>query len=71
MGTNTVTHAILEDTLSIGFDDLDARMARFGYSPKVIADPFQLSQAEVCRLFSRQLDAERIAELSDLMRQAG
>ena len=37
----------------------------------MVADQFQLSQAEVRRLFSRQLDAERTAELSDLMRQAG
>lgn len=71
MGTNIVTRAVAKDALSVGFDDLDARMVRFGYSPKVIANQFQLSREEVRRLLKRRPDDQPTSELSDLMRQTG
>ena len=33
------------DARSAGFDDLDARLARIGYSPKTLAEQFDLTQA--------------------------
>lgn len=71
MGADRVTREIVVDTISAGFDDLDARLARIGYVPKTLAEQFDLSQAEVRRFLKGRLDTDRTAELSDLMRQAG
>lgn len=71
MGAGQVTAEIVRDTISIGFDDLDARFARIGYSPKALAEQFDLSQAETRRFLKGKLDNDRTSEISDLMRQAG
>ena len=72
IGKTTVTHAIVKETLSVGFDDLEARLARSGYTtPKVLADQFPLSPAEARRFLKHQLDAKRTAELTHLLRQGG
>lgn len=71
MGTNIVTREIVEDTISAGFDDLDARLARIGYTPKSLAEHFDISQAEARRFMKGKLDTDRTHELGDLMRRAG
>ena len=71
MGAERVTRDIVVDTISVGFDNLDARLARIGYTPKTLSDQFELSQSEVRRFLKGRLDTERTEELSDVMRQAG
>ncbi len=71
MGADRVTCDTVMDTISVGFDDLDARLARIGYTPKALSDQFELSQSEVRRFLRGRLDTDRTEELSDLMRQAG
>jgi type II secretory pathway predicted ATPase ExeA len=71
MGAGSVTREIVEETISAGFDDLDARLARVGYTPKALAEQFDLGQAEVRRFLKGKLDTDRTHELGDLMRQAG
>ena len=71
MGADRVTRDTVMDTISVGFDDLDARLARIGYTPKTLSDQFELSQPEVRRFLKGRLDTDRTEELSDIMRQAG
>lgn len=71
MGADRVTRDTVMDTISVGFDDLDARLARIGYTPKALSDQFQLTQSEIRRFLRGRLDTDRTEELSDLMRQAG
>ena len=71
MGADRVTCDTVMDTISVGFDDLDARLARIGYTPKALSDQFELSQSEVRRFLRGRLDTDRTEELSDLIRQAG
>jgi type II secretory pathway predicted ATPase ExeA len=71
MGAERVTRDTVMDTISVGFDDLDARLARIGYTPKALSDQFELTQSEVRRFLRGRLDTDRTEELSDLMRQAG
>lgn len=66
MGADQVTREIVEETISVGFDDLDARLARIGYSPKALAD-----LTDTRRFLKGQLDTDRTDELSTLMRKAG
>jgi type II secretory pathway predicted ATPase ExeA len=71
MGADQVTVEIVQDTISAGFDDLDARLARIGYAPKLLSEQFDLTQAETRRFLKGKLDTDRTTELTDLMRQAG
>jgi type II secretory pathway predicted ATPase ExeA len=71
MGADRVTRDIVEETISIGFDDLDARLARIGYSPKALADLTDCRLPEIRRFLKGQLDADRTDELSTQMRKAG
>lgn len=71
MGADLVTREIVGETISAGFDDLDARLARVGYSPKSLADQFNMTPAEARRFLKGKLDTDRTTELSDVMRQAG
>lgn len=71
MGSDQVTRDIVEETISVGFDDLDARLARIGYSPKALADLTDTRLPEIRRFLKGQLDTDRIDELSTLMRRAG
>ncbi len=71
MGEDQVTGEIVHETISVGFDDLDARLARIGYSPKSLADQFDLTQAEARRFLKGKLDTDRTSEIGDLMRHAG
>ena len=61
----------MEETLSIGFHDLDARLARIGYSAKAPAEQFDARPAEINKLLKGKLDSERTRELTDAMRLAG
>ena len=71
VGSRPVTRDIIEETLSVGFDDLDARLARIGYTAKALAEQFDARPAEVNRLMKGKLDAERTQELTEAMRRAG
>ncbi len=71
VGSRPVTREIVEETLSIGFDDLDARLARIGYTVKSLAEQFDARPTEVNRLMKGKLDAERTQELTESMRRAG
>ncbi|WP_082386778.1 ExeA family protein [Salipiger thiooxidans] len=71
MGADQVTREIVEETISVGFDDLDARLARIGYSPKALADLTDTRLPEIRRFLKGQLDTDRTDELSTLMRKAG
>ena len=61
----------LMETISAGFDDLDARLARIGYSAKSLAEQFDLTQAEARRFLKGKLDTDRTSELGDIMGHAG
>ena len=63
--------ALVEETISAGLDDLDARLARVGYSPKALADLTDARLPEIRRFLKGKLDAERTDELSTLLRKAG
>ena len=53
MGADQVTADIVRETISVGFEDLDARLARNEYSPKTLADQFDLTHSEARRFFER------------------
>ena len=61
----------MENTLSAGFDSLDAKLARIGYTPKALAERFDANPAEIRRFLSGRLDPERTAELGAALRDAG
>ena len=71
LGAETVTREIVENTLSAGFDSLDAKLARIGYTPKALAGRFDANPAEIRRFLSGRLDPERTAELGAALRDAG
>lgn len=71
LGAAAVTREIVENTISMGFDELDARLARIGYTPVALAAQFDTKPAEIRRFLKGKLDADRTAELSDAMRRAG
>ncbi len=71
LGDGTVTKEIVEETISFGFDDLDARLARLGYSPKALADQFDSGVPEIRRFMKGKLDPDRTEELGTMMRRAG
>ncbi len=71
LGTKPVACEIVKETLSQGFDDLDARLARLGYSAKTFADQFDARPAESNKFMKGKLDSERTRELADAMRKAG
>jgi hypothetical protein len=61
--------AVLVD--GVGFDDLDARLARIGYTPITLATQFDAKPAEIRRFLKGKLDSDRTTELADAMRSAG
>ena len=71
LGAETVTREIVENTLSAGFDSLDAKLARIGYTPKALAERFDAHPAEIRRFLNGRLDPERTAELGAALRDAG
>lgn len=71
LGTKPVTREIVGETLSLGFNDLDARLARIGYSAKTLAEQFDARPAEINKFMRGKLDSERTQELTDAMRKAG
>ena len=71
LGAETVTREIVENTLSAGFDSLDAKLARIGYTPKALAERFDANPAEIRRFLNGRLDPERTAELGAALRDAG
>tara|TARA_B110000977_G_C11080918_1_gene492905 strand:- start:830 stop:1804 length:975 start_codon:yes stop_codon:yes gene_type:complete len=71
MGASCVTRDIVEDTISAGFDDLDARLARIGYNPKALATLTDTGLPEIRRFLKGKLDTDRTEELSTMMRRAG
>ena len=70
-GQQPVTAEIVTATLTPDFDDLEPRLTRQGYSPKVLADQFHAKPSEIRRFLSGQLDAGRTRELADRMRAVG
>jgi hypothetical protein len=66
-----VTRDIVEETISPGFDDLDARLARIGYTPKALATLADTGLPEMRRFLKGKLDSDRTEELTTVMRQAG
>ena len=66
-----MTREIVGETLSLGFNDLDARLARIGYSAKTLAEQFDARPAEINKFMRGKLDSERTQELTDAMRKAG
>ncbi|MDE2988517.1 MAG: AAA family ATPase [Chloroflexota bacterium] len=71
LGAEKVTREIAENTVSAGFDDLDAKLARIGYTPKALAERFDAHPSEIRRFLSGRLDPERTAELGSALRNAG
>ena len=71
MGANQVTRAIVVETISVGFDDLDAELARMGYTPKDLADLTDARLPEIRRFLKGELDTDRTEDLSNLLRRAG
>ena len=71
VGSRPVNRDIIEETLSVGFDHLDARLARIGCTAKALVEQFDARPAEVNRLMKGKLDAERTQELTEAMRRAG
>lgn len=71
MGADQVTREIVEETLSAGFDDLDARLARIGYTPKTLAELTDTRLVEMRRFLQGKLDVERTEELTVTLRKAG
>ncbi len=63
LGAEKVSREIVENTntLSAGFDSLDARLARIGYTPKALAERFDAHPTEVRRFLNGRLDPERTA----------
>ena len=59
-GQKPVTAEIVTATLAPDFDDLEPRLTRQGYSPKVLADQFHAKPSEIRRFLSSQLDADRM-----------
>lgn len=70
-GQKPVTAEIVTATLAPDFDDLEPRLTRQGYSPKVLADQFHAKPSEIRRFLNGQLDAGRTRELADRMRAVG
>ena len=71
LGAEKVTRDIVENTLSAGFDNLDAKLSRIGYTPKALAERFNAHPTEIRRFLSGRLDPDRTAELGAALRNAG
>lgn len=71
LGASTITREIVEETISAGFDDLDARLARIGYTSKSLAEQFDARPVEIRQFLKGKLDSERTEELALAMRRAG
>ena len=71
LGAGVVTAEIAEETISFGFDDLDARLARYGYTSKALAEQFDARPTEIRHFLRGKLDPERADELGTAMRRAG
>lgn len=71
VGEKPVTVQLLESVVATGQDDLEARLARWGYSARSVADQFNTHPAEIKRLFRGELSPARQAELTHQMMAAG
>jgi len=71
MGADQVTREIVEETIAAGFDHLDARLSRIGYTPKTLSELTDTHLSEMRRFLKGKLDAERTEELSLVLRKAG
>ncbi|WP_419902342.1 AAA family ATPase [Kiloniella sp.] len=71
VGEPTVTKEIVEEIISPGFQDLDARLARMGYTPKDLAVQFETSLPIMRAFLKSKLGPERTDELASEMRNAG
>ena len=71
LGAEQVTRAIVENTLSAGFDSLDAKLARIGYTSKALAGRFDAHPREIRRFLSGRLDPERAVEFGAALRDGG
>ena len=71
LGAGKLFGEIVENTLSAGFDSLDARLARIGYTPKAPAERFHAHPTEILRFLNGRLAPERTAKLGADLRNAG
>lgn len=71
MGADKVTREIVEETISAGFDQLDARLSRIGYTPKTLAELTDTHLSEMRRFLKGKLDQDRTDELTITLRKAG
>ena len=71
LAAEQVTRATAENTLSVGFDSLDAKLAHIGYTLKALAERFDAHPREIRRFLSGRLDPERTEELGAALRDAG
>ena len=51
-----MTREIVEETISAGFDQLDARLSRIGYTPKTLADLTDTHLSEMRRFLKGKLE---------------
>ena len=70
-GAEKVFREIVENTLSAGFDSLDARLVRIGYTPEALPERFDTHPTEIRRFLNGRLDPERTVELGAALRNAG
>jgi type II secretory pathway predicted ATPase ExeA len=66
-----VTVEILETTLSKRMDDLEPTLIRHGYSERALVEQFRIKLSEVRQFMKGDLDAARMLELTEEMREAG
>lgn len=71
VGEKPVTIELLASIVATGQDDVEARLARWGYTARSVADQFNTQTAEIKRLFRGELSPARQAELTQQMMAAG
>ncbi len=71
LGEPKVTKEIAEETISFGFQDLDAKLSRIGYTPKDLALQFDVKLPMIRAFLKGKLPPEKTDELSTEMRNAG
>ena len=71
-GKLSITVEILETTLSKRMDDLiKPTLIRHGYNERALVEQFRIKLAEVRQFMKGDLDAARMLDLTEEMREAG
>ncbi|HGG7424554.1 TPA: AAA family ATPase, partial [Escherichia coli] len=71
VGVKPITVDVLDLTLSRRINDIEPRLIRHGYSEKVLVDQFHYKPAELRKFFKGELDANRVKEITQDLREAG